>query len=64
MGVLYALSMLTGYHPAEWTALIDVNKSHHATAVEFVLDAALAAVPDLLDEAVEFVSEPSGAAVP
>ncbi len=49
-GVLYALSMLTRYQPAEWTALIDVNNSQHATAVEFVLDAALAAVPDLLDE--------------
>lgn len=55
-GVLYALSMLTRFQPAEWTALIDVNKSHHATVVEFVLDAALAAVSDLLDEAVDFVS--------
>ncbi len=58
--VLYALSMLTRYQPAEWTALIDVNRSQHATAVEFVLDAALAAVPDLLDEAIDFVSEPPG----
>lgn len=63
-GVLYALSMLTRYQPAEWTALIDVNKSQHATAVEFVLDAALAAVPDLLDEAIDLVAEPVGAARP
>jgi len=56
-GVLYALSMLTRYQPAEWTALIDVDRSEQATAVEFVLEAALAAVPDLLDEAIELVSE-------
>jgi len=48
--------MLTRYQPAEWTALIDVNNSQHASAVEFVLDAALAAVLNLLDDAVDFVS--------
>lgn len=50
------LSMLTRYQPAQWTALIDVNRSERATALEFVLDVALAAVPDLVDEAIELVS--------
>lgn len=50
--VLYALSMLTRYEPAKWTKMIDVNRSEQATAIEFVLDTALDAVPDLLDEAI------------
>ena len=49
--VLYALSMLTRYEPARWTKMIDVDSSAHAVAIEYVLDTALAAVPDLLDEA-------------
>lgn len=57
-GVLYTLSMLTRYHPAEWTKLIDVNQSAQATALEFVLDTALTAVPDLLDEAIDQVASP------
>jgi hypothetical protein len=55
---LYGLSMLTRYQPATWTNLIDVNRSAQATAVEFVLDVALSAVPDLVDEAIDLVSEP------
>ncbi len=55
--VLYTLSMLTRYQPAQWTNLIDVNQCGQATAIEFVLDAALAAVPDLLDEAIDLVAE-------
>ena len=51
--VLYALSMLTRYEPARWTKMIDVDSSGHAVAIEYVLDTALAAVPDLLDEALE-----------
>lgn len=62
--VLYALSMLTRYQPAEWTTLVDVNRSEQATAVEFVLDAALDVVPDLVDEAIDLVSERGGMAVP
>jgi hypothetical protein len=62
--VLYALSMLTRYQPAEWTKLVDVNRSEQATAVEFVLDAALDVVPDLLDEAIDLVSERGVLATP
>lgn len=50
--VLYALSMVTRYHPAEWTRLIDVDRSPQATIIEFVLDAALEAVPDLIEAAI------------
>lgn len=50
--VLYILSMLTRYHPDLWTDLIDVNKSTDATQLEFLLDTAISAVPDLVDEAI------------
>jgi len=50
--VLYALSMVTRYHPAEWTRLIDIDRSQQATVIEFVLDAALEAVPDLIEAAI------------
>lgn len=55
--VLYALSMLTRYHPDLWTKMIDVNSSEDATAIEFVLETALSAVPDLLDETINAVAE-------
>ncbi len=50
--VLYGLSMLTRYMPDQWTRLVDVDQCAQATAIEFVLDTALDAVPDLLDEAI------------
>ena len=50
--VLYILSMLTRYYPDLWTELIDVNRSRYATQLEFVLDTAISAVPDLVDEAI------------
>lgn len=56
--VLFTLSMLTRYHPAEWTRLVDVNQCEQATAIEFVLDTALAAIPDLVDESIEQVGAP------
>lgn len=54
--VLFAMSMLTRYQPDQWTKMIDVNRSEHATAVEFVLETALASVPDLVDEVIDQVS--------
>lgn len=54
--VLHALSMLTRYSPAQWSAAIDVDASPSATDVEFILEAALAAVPDLIDETLGQVS--------
>lgn len=56
--VLYSLSMLTRYQPDVWTEMIDVNRSPQATAVEYVLETALSAVPDLIDEAINQVQQP------
>ena len=57
--VLYALSMLTRYHPDRWTEMIDVNVSQQAVAIDDVLDLALDAVPDLLDEAFDLIDPPA-----
>lgn len=57
--VLFAMSMLTRYQPVRWTEMIDVNWSEHATAIEYVLEAGVLAVPDLIDEAIDFVSQPA-----
>lgn len=54
--VLFGLSMLTRYEPARWTRTIDVDHNPRATVVEYVLDLALDAVPDLIDEALDKVS--------
>lgn len=53
--VLYAMSMLTRYQPVRWTEMIDVNRSEHATAIEYVLEAGVSAVPDLVDMAIDEV---------
>lgn len=50
--VLYSLSMLTRYAPADWAALIDIDRNPAATAIEYVLDRAVDAIPDLVDEAI------------
>ncbi|MEU1704060.1 YaaC family protein [Streptomyces sp. NPDC005706] len=54
--VLFALSMLARYQPGQWTAQIDVNRSKDAVAIEYLLDSALAAVPELILAAIEDVT--------
>ncbi|MFD7451798.1 YaaC family protein [Kitasatospora sp. NPDC059827] len=54
--LLFALSMLACYEPAQWVAHLDVNASRHAVALEHVLDASLTAVPELIHLAIEQVS--------
>lgn len=54
--VLFTLSMLARYQPGQWTTQIDVNQSPDTVPVEKLLDAALAAVPELLLAAIEEVS--------
>ena len=54
--ILFTLSMLARYEPAKWRALIDVDKSRFATAIEFVMDTAIAAVPELINETLDAVS--------
>jgi hypothetical protein len=50
--LLYAFSVFARYHPAEWTRLLDLDRSELAAPVEHALDEALAAVPHLLLEAI------------
>ncbi|MEV8047654.1 hypothetical protein AB0P02_28005 [Streptomyces griseoluteus] len=54
--VLFALSMLARYQPGQWTAQIDVNRSRDAVAIEYLLDSALAAVPELVLAAIDEVT--------
>jgi hypothetical protein len=51
--VLFALSMLARYHPAEWAAHIDVDRSRHAVLLENLLKEAMEIVPSLILEAIE-----------
>ncbi|MFC8824842.1 YaaC family protein [Streptomyces sp. NPDC057137] len=54
--VLYALSMLARYQPGQWTAQIDVNRSKDAVAIEYLLDSALATMPELILAAIDEVT--------
>ena len=53
--VLYSLSMLARYQPAEWSAQIDVDHSRHAVALETLLKDAMVIVPLLVAETTEQV---------
>jgi hypothetical protein len=53
--VLYVLSRLARYEPRDWTRLISVSSSPDATAVEYLLDEAQAALPELAYAAIEQV---------
>lgn len=46
--VLYAMSMLARYHPAEWGDWLDIDNSLDAVAIETTLVRALEALPDLV----------------
>ncbi|MFE6459318.1 YaaC family protein [Streptomyces cinereoruber] len=54
--VLYTLSMLARYQPGQRTVQIDVNRSKDAVALEYLLDSALAAVPELILAAIDEVT--------
>lgn len=45
--VLYALSMLARYAPSKWTQTLSLADSRIASRIEFLLDAAVEAVPEL-----------------
>ena len=57
--VLYVLSMLARYQPAQWMAHIDINASPYAGAVEKLLKQALHVIPALIAETIEQVSKQS-----
>ena len=54
--ILFALSMLTRYEPDSWKRSIDVNTESSAVVVEALLDAALDAVPDIIERAISEVT--------
>jgi hypothetical protein len=54
--VLYTLSMLARYQPAEWAGHINVDGSRHAVALERLLKRAISLVPALIAEAIDQVA--------
>ncbi|MEE1806766.1 YaaC family protein [Streptomyces sp. BE133] len=54
--VLYALSMLARYQPAEWARLIDVDNSQHAIPIERILEQAMEHLPTLIAATIEEVA--------
>jgi hypothetical protein len=54
--VLFALSMLARYQPAEWAAHINVDGSRHAVQLEGILRRAIDVVPRLIVEAIDQVA--------
>lgn len=50
---LYALSMLARYSPRDWTNVLSLRRGLIASTVEFVLDVAIDAVPNLIAESLE-----------
>ncbi|GIG02106.1 YaaC family protein [Catellatospora citrea] len=55
--VLYTLSMLARYQPAEWATYINVDRSPHAVPIEQILQEALSAVPKLIASTIRDVSK-------
>ena len=51
--LLYSFSILARYEPRRWTTLLDLDKSRCASALQYALQEALAAVPHLVLEALD-----------
>jgi hypothetical protein len=49
--LLFGLSLLARYQPAEWRKALDLDRSQYADPLTALLDEALGVVPDLLYEA-------------
>jgi len=56
--LLFGFSILARYHPKEWTEALAIGTNLNASQIEFLLDAAVAAVPELL--AREWWEPPTG----
>ncbi|MFE5097696.1 YaaC family protein [Streptomyces sp. NPDC056638] len=54
--VLYVLSMLARYQPAQWAKHIDIDGSRHAVPIEKILERALEQLPTLIADAIEEVA--------
>lgn len=57
---LYALSMLARYSPRKWTKTLSLAESSVASRVEFLLDTAIDAVPELIYEELKRLSQAGG----
>jgi hypothetical protein len=55
--VLYVLSRLARYEPRDWVRLIAVSSSPDAVAIEYLLDEAQSALPELAHQAIEFAAQ-------
>ena len=51
--LLYSFSMLSRYQPRIWSNLLNVDKSKYAVALQFALESALMAIPQLVLEALD-----------
>lgn len=51
--VLHALSILARYAPDVWTQMLTISESRDASRIEFLLDTALSAVPELIAEVLD-----------
>jgi hypothetical protein len=56
--VMYVLSRLARYEPRDWLKLISVSASRDAVAIEYLLDEAQSALPELAHTAIEQVAGP------
>lgn len=54
--VLFTLSMLARYQPAEWAGHVDVDASPHAVPIERLLARAISVIPELVAEAITQVA--------
>ncbi|MDT0398488.1 MULTISPECIES: YaaC family protein [Streptomyces] len=54
--ILYALSMLARYQPAQWAGHIDVDGNRHAVPIEKVMERAMEHLPVLIADTIEEVS--------
>jgi hypothetical protein len=54
--VLFALSMLARYQPAEWARHVDVDASPHAVPIERLLARAISVTPEPVAEAITQVA--------
>jgi hypothetical protein len=50
--VLYTLSMLARYQPAEWAGHIDVDRSPYAVPLESILKTAMVLMPELIADTI------------
>ncbi|MEV6182893.1 YaaC family protein [Streptomyces sp. NPDC052015] len=54
--VLYALSMLARYQPAQWAGHINVDDSQHAVPIEKLLERAMGHLPVLIADTIDEVA--------